>query len=140
MLLESLKKAPQYERRALLQEYIRSTVGAILQRETAKADSRQKLFELGLRSLDLVELKTRLEDAFSVALPVTLFFSYSAVDTLADHLLTDVLRLDGRAPDIRSEIATPAAPPSLEWEQVGRMSEEEAAAALLARISDLEAT
>lgn len=143
MLLHRLKEVSGPDRRALLLNQIGSRVREILQWDSSEPfRSQQKLFELGLKSLDLIELKNRLESDLAVELPVTLFFSYSTLGGLTEYLLSEVLRFDAdgskgrntsepdRVESSAAEIELPARPEEL--------SEEDAERALLERISDLE--
>lgn len=143
MLLHRLKEVCGLDRRALLLNQIGSMVREILQWDSSEPfRAQQKLFELGLKSLDLIELKDRLESDLMVELPVTLFFSHSTLGGLTEYLLSEVLRFDAdgsngrntsepdRVESSAAEIERPARPEEL--------SEEDAERALLERISDLE--
>jgi acyl carrier protein len=141
--LSRLRGASEPERRALLLGHIVDTVRSVLgSRSSVPPTPQQKLFELGLKSLDLIELKDRLENDLKVELPVTLFFAYATLGGLTDHLLPEVLRLAAQEDPRRdAPEAGPAERPAAESERLVRLaeiSEEEAERRLLERISDLE--
>src|SRR6516225_628246 len=50
-------------------------------------DCDQGFFEMGLDSLMAVELRSRLEKALGISLPVTMLFDQPTIHTLADTLL-----------------------------------------------------
>ena len=139
MILQQLKNTPEAKRPDLLLNYI---TGAI--REIAHLDSsemwrrEQKLFELGLRSRNLIELKVRLEAVFSVDLPVTLFFVYSTMGTLTDYLLTEVLQLTSEK-SVNADVAlTTRDSTKKELTRVEELTEEEAEVLLLKKISEVD--
>jgi acyl carrier protein len=102
--------------------------------EPLRAD--RKIFELGLPSLQLIELKHRLEQLFAVELPVTLFFEHVTLERLMMYLLAEVLQL---APDSQAPVAGQA--PAVDEEsrlveELAQLSDEEAEARLLRRMAE----
>jgi hypothetical protein len=96
----------------------------------------QRLFELGLQSRNVVELKDRLEATFAVGLPVTLFFRQTTLEMLTTHLLTVVLKL---APPSQTPPHTPLKPfVPIAMEQLERLSEAEAEARLLDKLAEVQ--
>jgi len=98
----------------------------------------QRIFELGVGSLQLVELKSRLEAGFDVELPVILFFKYAALGELGDHLLTEVLGLAARRDERTQQRPSPDPRAVPLEERLAVMSEQQAEAELLRRIASLE--
>jgi len=138
-LLRELEQAPEADRRHRLLAQIGLQVQQILGGDAPVVLSPdQRIFELGLSSLHLVELKNRLEVGFDAELPVTLFFKYGVLGQLTQHLLTDILDLAPPAVDW-AEISE-LREPSLETPEtaVEEMSEAEAEAELGRRLASLE--
>jgi acyl carrier protein len=94
-----------------------------------------KLFEVGLKSIDLVELRGRLEKACDEKFQVSLFFAYSNLGSLSRHILEKILGL-------HSAESPPTSGNSdnlpLGAEEIRRLSEAEAEARLLQKIADLD--
>ncbi len=141
MRLEQLKAASEPERRALIQDHIVATVREIVGADPPEPlGPGQKLFELGLKSLDLIELKSRLEDSFSLEVPVALFFSHSTVEKLTHHLLSELRRIGDGSPrgDCQPEPAATPGARELDLGCIEGLSEEEAGEELVRRIAALE--
>jgi acyl carrier protein len=143
VLLQRLTESTGPERRGLLLSHLAETIRGLLgSNSVVPVAPTLKLLELGLKSLDLIDLKDRLESDFLVELPVTLFFSYSTLGTLAEHLLTEVLQLDD-VPRGPRAIPFPGPSPSsaagiTSFERLAELSDEDAECGLLEKISDLE--
>jgi len=142
-LLQRLREASGPERRTLLLTHLVERVRGVLGPGSSLSPTpHQKLFEIGLKSIDFVELKDRLERDFRVELPVTLFFAYSTLGGLTEHLLSVILTPDAGGAHLRD-----AAPPGtaessmVEMERLARLedlSDQDAERGLLERIADLE--
>jgi len=137
-LLEELRAAWPEQRRDRLLRHLSEQAAAVMGLGAAQAPGlgvTDRIFELGLGSLQIVELKAHLEKAFEVELPVALFFSHTSLRELADHLLGEVLRLDDTTaspvPAAASEDSTDPRPLSGQTE--------DAEAALLRKIESVEA-
>jgi len=105
-------------------------------RPMSSLEPEQKIFELGLGSLVIIELKTRLEEELKVDLPVILFFQHASLGQLADHLLEEVLGSSATA-----EADTAAAEEeddNVEEQRIADLSPEEAESELLSRLDDLD--
>ncbi|MDH3601379.1 MAG: phosphopantetheine-binding protein [Candidatus Tectomicrobia bacterium] len=138
-VLQLLRMTPAAKRRQVLIEQIDAMVQHIHQAErTQPLQAAQKIFELGLPSLMLIELKHRLEQAFTAELPVTLFFEHVTLEMLATHLLTEVLQLTPDRPEHEAGPAPPADDESKAVEELAQLSDEEVEARLLERIAELE--
>ncbi len=133
---ENLREAPPHRRRALLLDRITAIVADIRQaRPGGLLQADQRMLALGLSSLQLIELKHRLEQLFPVDVPVTLFFEHVTLGRLTSYLLSDVLGLDSGPEEVVE--SPPPGQPARHVEEVARMSESEAEALLLQRIGDL---
>ncbi len=74
--------------------YVRAEVAAVLGHGSAdRVDVDRGFFEIGLDSLTIIQLKTRLEQALGLTLPSTLALEYPTVTALAKHLF-DITRRD----------------------------------------------
>ncbi len=89
---ETLFAAPGSEREGLLRQYLREELALALRFKSAdQVKPRQRLFDLGLDSLTVVELSTRLKASLGIPLPSTLLFDFPTVEALGDHLVKQVL-------------------------------------------------
>jgi acyl transferase domain-containing protein len=91
----------------------------------------QRLFDLGLSSISIVQLRKRLSSDFELALPVAVFFEHGTLEGLADHLLK---RVTGGSHAAIGEDATSA---ELR-KQIEQLSEAEAESELLVKLRELE--
>jgi myxalamid-type polyketide synthase MxaE and MxaD len=121
------------ERRAFMEDHLRSILALILRLAPARIQAQTPLGALGLDSLVAVEFRNRLEISLDLRLSATLAWNYPTVRDLATHLLGK-LDLPGEpaASPIRiDESARPAAAPDAHvLEQVQALSDEEALRAL----------
>ena len=139
MILQQLKNTPEAKRPDVLLNYISGLIGEIVDLASTEVWQReQKLFELGLRSRNLIELKVRLETVFSVDLPVTLFFAYSTMGTLTDYLLTEVLQLTSEKSVNADGAFAPRDSTTKELKRIEELTEEEAEVLLLKKISEVD--
>jgi hypothetical protein len=136
-LLQNLHRTPAFKRQEILMGHIGAMVQDIRRVElTDPLRADRKVFELGLPSLQLIELKHRLEQLFAVELPVTLFFEHVTLEMLTRYLLSEVLQLApgrqapgaGQAPAMDDE--------SRRMEELAQLSDEEAEARLLQRMAE----
>ena len=88
-----MRSALPAERKAMLFEYVRSSVIEVLGFDSGhRLDPEQGLFDLGMDSLTAVELKNRLQAAIGNSLPSTLLFDYPNVQALTEYLGREVLQ------------------------------------------------
>jgi acyl transferase domain-containing protein/acyl carrier protein len=86
-ILQKLKAAPIKEQPEILIHYLQGEVASILELGLSSLpDIDQGLFEMGMDSLMVVELKNRLETALETTLPSTLAFDYPNINSLARYL------------------------------------------------------
>ncbi|UVS80435.1 Beta-ketoacyl-acyl-carrier-protein synthase I [Actinokineospora sp. UTMC 2448] len=85
--LDALRSAPDAERLAAIDRFIRAKVADVLHfTDLDDIDSRARFAQLGLDSLVAVELKNALEVAFGVPLPATVAFDHPTAHDLAGFL------------------------------------------------------
>jgi acyl transferase domain-containing protein/NADPH:quinone reductase-like Zn-dependent oxidoreductase/acyl carrier protein len=85
--LDALLAAPQRERAATIDEFVRAKVATVLHYDDADAvDSVTEFVRLGLDSLVAVELKNALESAFRMPLPASVAYDYPSAGLLAEFL------------------------------------------------------
>ena len=96
-LLSRAREAPASERENLLVSFLQGEVQAVLRLPSAPAPT-VGFFDLGMDSLMAVELRNRLNRAFSgtYTAPNTLVFDYPDIATLAAHLVGELVQ-DGEA-------------------------------------------
>jgi acyl carrier protein len=123
----------------MLLNYISGAIREIVHLDSSEIwRQEQKLFELGLRSRNLIELKVRLETAFSVDLPVTLFFAYSTLGSLTDYLLREALELSSSSQAQMEATSKPSNHESRILDDLEQLSDHQAEARLLKKIAELE--
>jgi acyl transferase domain-containing protein/SAM-dependent methyltransferase len=133
---EALRAALPDVQIEMLIDVIRREMAAVLRAGSpASLDVTRRLTELGLDSLMALEFRTRLGAALALesALPATLVFDHPTIERLATHLADDVLKL-------RSEETSVAAPASELAADLEAMSDDEAEALLLRKLSSLQTT
>jgi acyl carrier protein len=126
--------APTQRRPALVAEITARVVQVVGLEPGHPVDPRMPLRDVGLDSLMSVELRNVLSRAAGRALPATLVFDHPTVDALADHLLK---LLVGETVSPPPE-AGAASRDERGREEVARLSDAEAEAALLAELSEGE--
>jgi len=86
-LLDNLRKAVPRRRHSLIVARLLDEVRAVLGLTPADTvDPRQGLNSLGMDSLMAVELRSRLQEAFGISLPVTLAFEHPNINALAEFM------------------------------------------------------
>jgi len=113
---------------------VREQIARGLGLDAATVGERQPFAELGLDSLLAVELRTRIAKHLGLerSLPATTLFDYPTLQALADHLMADVLQLDGGGPSLAASVPSPG--PAAELES---MSDDEAELLLLKELDEL---
>jgi hypothetical protein len=87
-LAEQLSRANPSARRDRVLEWLRHNIAEITGTDAnAELRADRRLFEVGLKSLHLNELRSRLEVACGLEFPVTLFFTHASLGALADAVL-----------------------------------------------------
>lgn len=100
----TLAKAPSSDqRRSLLEDYLSSTVAAVLGTNGTVSPDRG-FFDMGMDSLMAVELRSRLERELGLELPSTLTFNYPSVVALTD-MIDGELRATPATPIQRHDVA-----------------------------------
>lgn len=128
-LAGELRDLPVDSRRARLERLLCEKLGRVLKIAPDRIERRKPLGTVGVDSLIALEFRRHLEAALDLALPATMVFNHPTVVDLAAYLS------DRIAPDATSSSRVESAPgKSVERavERVDRLSEEEAAQALLA--------
>ncbi|AHH21526.1 polyketide synthase module-containing protein [Nocardia nova SH22a] len=106
---ERVRAGARIDRIALVRELTTGEVKAVLGLDGAHlVDPGQGFTELGMDSLAVVELRSRLQDGFGVALPATFGFDYPTIDAAAEYLLGAI---ESEEPDVESEPVAPTAEP-----------------------------
>ncbi|MEZ4681390.1 MAG: beta-ketoacyl reductase [Caldilineaceae bacterium] len=94
-LRQELAATAETERLPRLVDHLRRIVAdALGVTAAAEIDGDAGFFTLGLDSLMSLEVRNRLERGVEAPLRATLLFDYPSIDTLANYLLHDVLKLD----------------------------------------------
>src|SRR5215211_8374469 len=112
--ISGLAALPAPEQVRLLVELVREHASAALRQVqgagSAVIDAQLAFRELGLDSLALVDLHTRLNAATGLAMPPTVAFDHPTPAMLAEYLRAELL---GAAPQATSQPQTTAQPPAL---------------------------
>ncbi len=86
-LIQQLEALPNQQLRQLLENQIRLQVAQVLGLpETEQIDSQAGLFELGLDSLMVSELRNLLQSSLGCSLSATALFNYNNIDDLVDYV------------------------------------------------------
>lgn len=128
-LAGDLRGLPVDSRRARLERLLCEKLGRVLKISPDRIERRKPLGSIGVDSLVALEFRRHLEAALDLALPATMVFNHPTVVDLAAYL-SDRIAPDPTSTD-RVESA-PAASVERAVERVDRLSDEEAAQALLA--------
>ena len=92
-----LAAASETERAKLLRAHISVEVSSILGHDLGRLPLKNAgFFEMGMDSLMAMELKRRLENSLGCSLAPTLTFDYPNIDSLVEHILKNVLVLNGK--------------------------------------------
>jgi acyl transferase domain-containing protein len=84
-LVQQIRAASASDQRDLIVRGLQREVAAVL-RLDQDPDPRVGFFTLGMNSIMVMELRSRIHRSFDYALPATLVFNKPTVDALADHL------------------------------------------------------
>ncbi|MBV7331275.1 DUF1702 family protein [Chloroflexi bacterium TSY] len=100
-LIDTLAELPQSEWREQVADFLRTQLAQVLGFASAeKISLRQRLVDLGLDSLMVVELQNRLENGLGVELTAALIFEYPTVEALLDYLIDQMVqKLDNASQD-----------------------------------------
>ncbi|MGW1056104.1 SDR family NAD(P)-dependent oxidoreductase, partial [Streptomyces sp. NPDC002521] len=112
-LAQQLADAPVAEQEHLLAELVTAQIAAALRKatgETVPVDPETPFRLLGLDSLGMVDLHSRLNAATGLALPLTTVFDHPTAAALAEHLRVDALGLT-RRPAAAQDLARAAEAP-----------------------------
>jgi amino acid adenylation domain-containing protein len=83
-------EADPNERLELLKAYLRRRVGQILMLAEADIPADRNVMELGLDSIMIMELITKLDQDLGLTLPIREFFERPSLNALAEYLLTEL--------------------------------------------------
>jgi acyl carrier protein len=138
---EQLAEAMDDERLGIIVQAVREAIAHVLRiHDPNRLQRDQPLLDLGFDSLMAVELRNVLRRSFALEqkLPATLVFDHPTIAAIAGHLdllLAPVARAGGeRVEPIRAT----AAAPRLAADAVAELSDDEAEALLLARLTEIE--
>jgi NAD(P)-dependent dehydrogenase (short-subunit alcohol dehydrogenase family) len=141
-LRERLTAMTALERGALIRAELIGLVAAVLRLPRSEVGPRVRLFDLGVDSLTALELKRHLEGLLGLTLSSTLLFDFPSIDALTRHLLDEALPASGFAAGATTD-PRPDAPAATDvvagaQDAVAALTEDEAEAELLARLSAFE--
>ncbi|NEP62573.1 MAG: SDR family NAD(P)-dependent oxidoreductase, partial [Symploca sp. SIO2G7] len=90
--IQQLEAVSPKQRRQLLVQEVRLQVAQVLGiADPEQIDSQVGLFDIGIDSLMLTELRNRLQSSLACRLSATALFNYANIDDLVDYLARDVL-------------------------------------------------
>ncbi len=127
-----LNAASGRRKQAILMTYIQTLTAELMDLDLDDVEVDQPLSELGLDSVTAVEMVERVGTALGQTLSGTALFDYPTIEKLATWLLEEGAQ---KPAPTASPTATASTP--MDTSDVAAMSEEEAAAALLAELEDL---
>ncbi len=131
-LLVALRAAPARRRADVLVAHMQAQAAELLGLDADDIDEDRPLSELGIDSVTAVELVERVGHALNQEIPGTLLFDYPTLEAIGGFIIDELLgaSLDA-APAAKAKGGAGSAA------DVAAMSEEEAAAALLAELDEL---
>lgn len=138
---EQLAEAMDDERLGIIVQAVREAIAHVLRiHDPNRLQRDQPLLDLGFDSLMAVELRNVLRRSFALEqkLPATLVFDHPTIAAIAGHLdllLAPVARAGGESVE---PIRATAAAPRLAADAVAELSDDEAEALLLARLTEIE--
>lgn len=136
-VLQQLASVPEHERLTHLITYLQTEVARVLGwAESQVPEPDRGFFDLGMDSLMAVELKTRLEKSFGKSLPTTLVFELPNIQTLAEHLGSEILAWD--TADSPSSTDPQEEERSAAIASIEQLSEAEVEASIAERLAVLE--
>ncbi len=134
-LLKRLESAPESKRKNLLQSHIRLQALKVLSLPVDfTLEQRQPLQELGLDSLMAVELRNLLRKDLPTAreVPTTLVFDYPTLEALTNYFFDELFGKE------KTKEPTAIAIEKIETTPITEISDDEAAALLLAELDELQ--
>ncbi len=137
-ILKQLEQASARERRTQLAAHICDQVAALLNLEsTEQIELQESLFDLGVDSLTVVELRDRFESSLGCSLPSTLLFDYPTVDSLVEYFATEVIEMDMPASDDNLVNTEETVSPSSD-DELQDLTEDELGSLLDTKLSNIE--
>jgi acyl carrier protein len=102
-ILKTIRAAPAFNRRSLLESFLRDCIAAVLGDHTP-IEPHTGFFQMGMDSLMTMELRSAVQDGLDYELPHTFTFNYGNLADLSDFLVAEL----SLAPDAASPGATAA--------------------------------
>ncbi|EAU64730.1 hypothetical protein STIAU_2622, partial [Stigmatella aurantiaca DW4/3-1] len=130
---QALIDAEPTQRRGLLEEFLTKQVARVLRLDPSKLDRHEAFTNMGLDSLMSLELRNRLEATLGLKMSATLLFTYPAIASMTEYLLSQPT-LTGQPADSTSPVlpetrkpeqATPGSTPARPWFAFTRTSAKE---------------
>ena len=140
-LLKQILMAPVTERRAVLEDHLRSTISQLLGTSTAQLGRQQGFFDYGLDSLTSIELRNLLQVGLDAKLPQMVAFTYPTIETLTHYLINEILDIEfdtisDESADAAAEDENVAAQTTLA-DEISELSDAEAEDELLRELESL---
>jgi len=130
-LRDALARAPVRRRADVLVRHMQEQAAELLGLDADDVDEDRPLSELGIDSVTAVELVERVGRALGADIPGTLLFDYPTLEAIAGFVIDELVG------DALEAASTPKSSTAGSTADVASMSEEEAAAALLAELDEL---
>ncbi|MDJ0573937.1 MAG: type I polyketide synthase, partial [Xenococcaceae cyanobacterium MO_234.B1] len=136
-LLQQLQTTTPSQRQKLLIIYIQEQLVEVLKFEPSqRLNPQQGFFEMGIDSLMTIELKNKFEQDLGCSLPSTLFFKYPTLESLAEYLVSKLIKSDvTQVSDVQSQAEEEAIELTNIVNDVEQISEAEAEELLLAKLA-----
>jgi acyl carrier protein len=134
---DRLRAAPARQRVGLLMDFLRARIAERLLVDPAEVAPRGQLMDLGMTSLQAVELKIELEEQLGLPLRSSLLFDYPTLEALVPYIIDRLgLALDQARPAARPASPMPwlPFPPAAPAVAADETSAEGLAAALAAEL------
>ena len=124
-LVQRLRDVPAQQRPDVLQTYVRQQIASTLGLSHEQIAPRQGLFDVGMDSLNAVELRKRFNTGLGVELPPTLLFDHPTVESLVAYLTATLPMAESTARTKASDLSQLANDADLirSLEEIGDMDE-----------------
>ena len=93
-----IQAAPVSERQALLIDHVRQQLAQMMDLAPSEIDREQGFFEMGMQSLQAIELSNSLNRSLGLSLDATAAFKYPTIEALATYLAQEMLKTQTGTP------------------------------------------
>jgi acyl carrier protein len=129
-IIATVMDRPENDRQGLIEEHVRrQLIGVVKIDKPEQVDFKRGLSDLGLDSLMMMELRTKLQSDFNIALPAAAMFEHPTIQELSSYIFIENFKsIDGDATGEGDPVETACNESN---DSIDSLSEDEAEQALL---------